>query len=237
MTSYPNRTSPVLRGKWLLENILGTPPPPPPPNVPGPEGQRARRPARVGARALEQHRKNPACASCHVRMDPLGFALENFDAIGRWRTSSDGAPIDASGTLPDGTQFEGPAGLRTLLSAHRDEFVVTVTRKLLTYALGRGVEYYDLPAVRQIVRDAAARRLPLVGDHSRDRQERAVSDAEIGVMIITKKAIPRRTVLRGLGAALALPLLDGMVPALSAQATRRRGRRQALRRRSTCRTA
>jgi hypothetical protein len=103
---------------------------------------------------LEQHRQNPACASCHVRMDPLGFALENFDAIGKWRNSEDGVPIDASAALPDGTKFEGVAGLRKLLLSHREQFVGTFTERLLTYALGREVEYYDLPAVRKITRDA-----------------------------------------------------------------------------------
>jgi hypothetical protein len=154
-TSYPNRTSPVVRGRWLLENMLGAPPPPPPPDVPalkesGAEGQ----PKSVRER-LEMHRQNPTCAACHVRMDPLGFSLENFDALGKWRTVSDGAPIDASGSLPDGTQFEGVVGLRNLLLSHRDDFVRTLTEKMLAYALGRSVEYYDLPVVRQVARGAA----------------------------------------------------------------------------------
>jgi hypothetical protein len=105
---------------------------------------------------MEQHRKNPVCASCHVRMDPLGFALENFDAVGKWRATSDGAPIDASGVLPDGSQFTGVPGLRNFVVGHREQLVGTVTKKLLTYALGRGVEFYDLPAVRTITREAAA---------------------------------------------------------------------------------
>jgi hypothetical protein len=147
----------VLRGKWVLDNILGSPPPPPPPNVPdlketGADG----RPTSVRER-MEQHRQNPVCASCHVRMDPIGFALENFDAVGKWRTSSDGAPIDASGVFPDGSQFAGGAGLRQIMVGHRDQLVGTIARKLLSYALGRGVEAYDLPAVRAIARDAAAR--------------------------------------------------------------------------------
>jgi hypothetical protein len=156
LTSYPNRTSPVLRGKWLLDNILGTPPPPPPADVPGlkDKGENGR-PA-TARELMEQHRKDPACAGCHVRMDPLGFALENYDAIGRWRTVSDGGAVDPTGTLPDGTKFDGPGGLRTLMTAHRDDFALTVTRKLMTYSLGREVEYYDLPAVRRVVRDAAA---------------------------------------------------------------------------------
>jgi hypothetical protein len=155
VTSYATRTSPVIRGKWLLENILGTPPPPPPANVPPlPEnGEPGQAPSTVRAR-LEQHRKNPVCASCHAPMDPLGFALENFNGIGKWRTSEAGAPIDASGTLPDGSTFNGPAEFRKALLKRSDAFVHTVTEKLLTYALGRGLQYYDMPAVRQIIREA-----------------------------------------------------------------------------------
>ena len=156
VTSYGNRTSPVLRGKWLLEMILGTPPPPPPPDVPPlKEKSETDRPLSVRER-LEQHRQNPACASCHVRMDPLGFALENFDAIGKWRTSEDGVPVDASAALPDGTKLEGVAGLRKILLSRRDQFAGTLTEKLLTYSLGRELEYYDLPAARKIAREAAA---------------------------------------------------------------------------------
>jgi len=155
VTSYPNRTSPVVRGKWLLENMLGAPPPPPPPDVPTlVEAGEDNQPRSVRER-LEVHRKNPTCAACHVRMDPLGFALENFDALGKWRTSSDGVPVDAAASLPDGTQFEGVIGLRKLLVDHRDEFVRTLTEKLLSYAIGRGIEHFDLPTVRQITRDAA----------------------------------------------------------------------------------
>jgi hypothetical protein len=155
VTSYPNRTSPVLRGKWLLENILGSPPPPPPPNVPAlEENTDSSRPRSVRER-MEEHRKNAVCASCHRRMDPLGFALENFDAIGKWRSTTEGGePVDASGTLPDGTALDGPTGLRSVLEAHREEFVITVTSKLLTYAVGRGLEYYDGPAIRAILRHA-----------------------------------------------------------------------------------
>ena len=157
VTSYPDRTSPVGRGKWVLENVLGTPPPPPPPNVPELE------PAEDTGRVLpmrermEQHRANPVCASCHRVMDPLGLALENFDAIGRWRSHMPGGgAIDASGVMPDGAGFDGPAALRGLLVRDREQFATVVTEKLLTYALGRGVEYYDAPAVRQIVRGSAA---------------------------------------------------------------------------------
>lgn len=155
VTSYGNRTSPVLRGKWLLENILGTPPPPPPPDVPPlKEKGESDHPMTVRER-LEQHRQNPACAVCHVRMDPLGFALDNFDATGKWRDAEDGIPIDASASLPDGTKLDGAAGLRALLLSRREQFVSTVTEKLLTYALGRELEYYDMPAVRRITREAA----------------------------------------------------------------------------------
>ena len=154
VTSYPNRTSPVVRGKWLLENILGSPPPPPPPEVPVLQDSERGNPRSVRER-MEQHRANPACAGCHTRMDPLGFALENYDAIGRWRTATEGLPIDASGALPDGVKFEGVGGLRKILTGHREEFVNVLTGKLLTYALGRDLEYYDLPAVRGIVRAAA----------------------------------------------------------------------------------
>ncbi len=156
LTSYPTRTSPVLRGKWLLSNILGSPPPPPPANVPnlpdrGEDGQHAS----VRER-LERHRKNPICAACHSQMDALGFALENFDAVGRWQTTGEGlSAIDATGTSLDGSKFEGIAGLRALLLRHRDQFVGTVTEKLLSYALGRSVGYADRPVIRQVMRKAA----------------------------------------------------------------------------------
>ena len=155
VTSYPNRTSPTFRGKWVLENILGTPPPPPPPNIPAlkTEGDSLR--SLSVREMMEQHRKNPACYGCHSRMDPMGFALENFDAIGRWRTTSGTAKIDASGALPDGAKFSGPVELRALLAGRPDEVVSATTHKLMTYALGRGIEYYDMPTVRAIVRDAA----------------------------------------------------------------------------------
>jgi mono/diheme cytochrome c family protein len=155
VTSHANRTSPVVRGKWLLENLLAAPPPPPPPNVPAlADKGEGGHPASVRER-LELHRKNPVCAACHARMDPLGFALENFDAIGRWRTIGEGnTPIDASGTLADGTTFNGPVEFRRALLTHREEFVTAVTEKLLTYALGRGLEYSDAPAVRAIIQNA-----------------------------------------------------------------------------------
>ena len=158
VTSYAHRTSPVVRGKWLLENILGAPPPPPPPDVPAlAENDDTGAPPRSVRERLEAHRANPVCASCHRVMDPLGFALENFDAIGRWRTTSDaGTPVDAGGELADGTPVSGPASLAAALLRRPENFVTTVTEKLLTYGLGRGVEYYDAPAIRRIVREAAA---------------------------------------------------------------------------------
>ncbi len=157
VTSYPNRTSPTKRGLWVLENLLGSPPPPPPPDVPGlPDADHEGTGRVLSMRErMELHRTSPVCASCHQLMDPLGFSLENFDGIGAWRTQERGAPIDASSTLPDGTSFEGLAGLRDLLLGRQERFAETVTEKLLTYALGRGVEYADRPAVRAIVRQAA----------------------------------------------------------------------------------
>ena len=155
VTSYPNRTSPVLRGKWLLETILGTPPPPPPPDVPALQDRGEGGKIASVRERLEAHRKNPACSGCHSVMDPLGFALENFDPIGRWRTEDAGTPVDASGTLPSGAAFQGMPGLRSLLLQQRDQFATNVTEQLLGYALGRGIEYYDLPSVRRIARGAA----------------------------------------------------------------------------------
>jgi len=165
VTSEPNRTSPVKRGKWILENLLGVPPPDPPPNVPPLQEGSPDRNATTMRERMAEHRRNPVCASCHSMMDPLGLALENFDQAGRWRTvdaAFDGrraafAPIDASGAFPDGTSFLGANGLRQVLAARSDVFVTTLTEKLLTYALGRGVEHQDGPAVRAITRAAAAR--------------------------------------------------------------------------------
>jgi hypothetical protein len=158
ITSYPNRTSPVLRGKCLLENTLGAPPPPPPPDVPPLKDKGANGQRQSVRQRLEEHRQNPACATCHSQMDPLGFALENFDAIGAWRSHDDGrTPVDATGALPNGDKLEGLPGLRALLLARREQFVATVTERLLAFAVGRGIEYYDRPAVRAILRDAATR--------------------------------------------------------------------------------
>jgi Protein of unknown function (DUF1592)/Protein of unknown function (DUF1588)/Protein of unknown function (DUF1587)/Protein of unknown function (DUF1585)/Protein of unknown function (DUF1595) len=157
VTSYPNRTAPTIRGKWVLEQLLGTPPPPPPPNVPSLKDDASTKMLTMRQR-MEQHRANPTCAVCHRMMDPLGFSLENFDGLGRWRDSiaAGTGPIDSSGVLPDGTKFDGPAGLREVLVSKRDLFVETFTERLLTYALGRGVEPYDRPVLRKITRVAAA---------------------------------------------------------------------------------
>ena len=156
VTSYTTRTSPTVRGKWLLENMLAAPVPAPPPNIPALEASVPEGKVLSVREMLESHRANPVCASCHARMDPLGFSLENFDAIGQWRTTDAGKPIDASGVLLDGTKVNGPAALQHALVAQKEQFVRTVTGKLLTYTLGRGIEYYDEPAIRAIVRNAAA---------------------------------------------------------------------------------
>jgi hypothetical protein len=155
VTSYAHRTSPVLRGAWVLRNLLGVPPPPPPANVPPfPESDGKAQPRTVREK-MEQHRKNPVCAACHGQMDPLGFAFENFDAVGAWRTTDASFPIDPSGTFPGGgVKFSGPVDFRQGLVGFRELFLSTLTQKLLTYALGRGVEYPDQPAIRQIMRDA-----------------------------------------------------------------------------------
>jgi len=155
VTSVANRTSPVARGKWVLENLLGTPAPLPPPNVPPlKENEGAQQPTSVRQR-MEEHRNNPVCAACHKIMDPIGFSLENFDLIGTWRATEGGSPIDASGQLVDGTKLDGPASLRRALLSRSDVFVRTMTEKLLTYGTGRALKYYDMPVVRSIARDAA----------------------------------------------------------------------------------
>ncbi len=156
VTSYPNRTSVVQRGKWVLENLLGTPPPPPPPDIPALEAKTKSGKLLTMRQQMEQHRANPTCASCHSRMDPIGFSLENYDGIGAFRTKDGGSTIDTTGKMPDGHVFQGPAGLKNLLlTTHRDEFISTFTEKLMTYALGRGIEYSDKPGMRAIIRDAA----------------------------------------------------------------------------------
>jgi cytochrome c551/c552 len=157
VTSVANRTSPVARGKWVLENILGSPPPLPPPNVPSIDdtGNTAHAEPASVRQKMEQHRNNAVCAACHKIMDPIGFSLENFDLTGKWRTVDGTAPIDASGQMVDGTKLDGPASLRQALMSRSDVFVSTLTEKLLTYATGRGLKYYDMPAVRAITREAA----------------------------------------------------------------------------------
>jgi hypothetical protein len=155
VTSLPTRTSPVERGKWILTNVLGMPPDPPPPNVPAlKEHSDPGKPTSLRER-MEQHRASPTCAGCHKIMDPIGFSLENFDAVGQWRTEDEGAKIDPNGTLFNGAKVDGPASLRAMLTGKPDIFVGVFTEKLLTYALGRGMQYYDMPAVRAIVREAA----------------------------------------------------------------------------------
>ena len=155
VTSYPNRTSVVQRGKWVLENLLGSGPPPPPP-VPALESHSKDGKLLTMRQQMEQHRTNPICAGCHSQMDPIGFSLENYNGIGQWRSTDGGSTIDPSGKLPDGTKFEGPNGLRTLLTTkYKGQFINTFTEKLMTYAMGRGVEYFDEPAVRAVIRDAA----------------------------------------------------------------------------------
>ena len=156
VTSYATRTSPVIRGKWILENVLGVPPPPPPPNVPALADAKTIGLSLSIRERLAQHRANPVCANCHRLTDPVGFAMENYDAVGRWRTLEGGTRIDASGTLFDGTSFTGAAELQAVLLRRPELFATTVAEKLLTFAIGRGVEYYDEPAVRRIVRQAQA---------------------------------------------------------------------------------
>ena len=157
LTSVADRTSPVMRGKWIMEVLLGSPPPPPPANVPALEATSATSGGKVLStrERMEEHRKNPACVSCHRVIDPLGLALDNFDVTGKWRIKDNGVPVDAAGVMYDGTKIDGPAGLRAGLLKHRDVFLQTFTENLMTYALGRRVEYYDMPAVRTIVAQAS----------------------------------------------------------------------------------
>jgi hypothetical protein len=153
VTSYATRTSPVIRGHWVLQNLVGTPPPPPPANVPALEDNTVSNALSMRER-LQQHRANPACASCHKQMDPVGFSLENFDAIGRWRGNAIGQPIDTTGGVINGYGFNNVSDLELALLKRPELFVRTLIEKLLTFALGRGVEYYDAPAIRKIVREA-----------------------------------------------------------------------------------
>jgi hypothetical protein len=150
LTSYPQRTSPVLRGKWVLEELLGQPPPPPPPDAGGLPAEDAPRNGLTFRQRLEEHRKKPQCAGCHARLDPLGFGLENFDAIGRWRTKIGSEPVDATGLMSSGEKFTGPAELKRLLLARKDDYARNVTERMLAYALGRGVEFHDMPSIAAI---------------------------------------------------------------------------------------
>jgi hypothetical protein len=154
VTSMPNRTSPVQRGKWILTNILGNPPTPPPPGVPALKDNEAGSRKLSLRERMEAHRADPACAGCHKVMDPMGFSLENFDAVGQWRTTDDGSKIDPSGTLFNGMKVDGALALRNMLTSNPEIFTGVLTEKLMTYALGRGIEYSDMPAVREILRDA-----------------------------------------------------------------------------------
>ncbi len=160
VTSQAARTSPVIRGKWFMQTFLGVSPPDPPPNVPAiqakPVDLSGNAKAPTMRQILETHRINPGCATCHRTFEPMGFALENFDAVGAWRTLDEGQPIDATGVMVDGTKVNGVATLRGVLLKYQDQFALVVAEKLLTYGLGRGVEYQDMPLVRAIVRDAAA---------------------------------------------------------------------------------
>jgi hypothetical protein len=151
ITSNPTRTSPVKRGKWVLEQILGTPPPPPPPNVPELEATKGGPITGTLRQRMEKHRTDPGCASCHARLDPIGFGMENFDAIGAWRTVDAGAPVDSSGELPDGSKFNGPGELIQVLKKQKGTFLKNLNSQLLTFALGRGLEYYDKCAVDTMV--------------------------------------------------------------------------------------
>jgi hypothetical protein len=156
VTSYADRTSPVQRGKWILENILDSPPPPPPPDVPALEQTEKKHPGATVRLLLQEHRNNPACASCHQKMDPLGLAFENYDAIGRWRTKDGAFDVDASGTLPEGQSFNGARELKTILLARSGEFRHCLAKKLLIYALGRGLDYRDQATLDAICRQTAA---------------------------------------------------------------------------------
>ncbi len=215
VTSYPNRTSPVERGKWILTNLLGVPPQPPPPNIPPLQENGADGRVLPLRERMEKHRASPVCAGCHRLMDPIGFSMENFDGIGRWRDQEDGLPIDASGTLFTGAKVNGVPALRREMAAHPDVFVGVLTEKMLTYALGRGIEYYDMPAVRKIVHDAKATNYRFSSIVLGIAAQRAVPDEGTGthqhhrkdrysMSAIFKKHLSRRTFLQGVGATIAL---------------------------------
>ena len=234
LTSQNNRTSPVLRGKYVLTNLLGTPPPSPPAVVPPLDENPGQ--AKSMRDRMEEHRKSPACSGCHKLMDPIGLALENFDGIGRWRTVDNGAIIDPASELADGTRIDGPVALRQAILRRPDMFARNMTEMLLSYGLGHGIEYYDMPFVRAIVKDAERSGYRFSSLVLGIVKSAPFQSRRVRVMIVTKKAIPRRTVLRGLGVTVALPLLDSMVPARRPW-PRRRPRRWRGSDSSTCRTA
>ena len=217
VTSYGNRTSPVIRGKWILANILGLEPPPPPGNIPALKETTGVEKAVSMRERIAQHRADPACASCHNLMDPIGLAMENYDAVGRWRTHESGTPIDVSGGLPDGSKFEGLAGLQKALLSRPEVFV--------EHHGGKAYDVFVRPRSGVLRRSGRpqggsgepGKGLSVFVAGFGNCQQHAVSN-EDNTMIITKKALPRRTFLRGMGTALALPLLDAMVPSMTALA-------------------
>ncbi len=218
VTSNPTRTSPVKRGKWILEEILGTPPPPPPPNVADlpdddEDGNGKRKmPSKTLRARMEKHRADPNCASCHARMDPLGFGLENFDAIGAWRDKDGPFPVDASGTLPGGQTFAGPVELKAVLLTKIKPFARCLTEKLMTYALGRGLEYQDRCVVEKVADSVLADGGKFSTLGLRDRPQRPLPEEGRRRECLAMKPMSRRTILRGLGTAIALPWLEAMAP-------------------------
>ena len=244
VTSYPTRTSPVLRGKWILENVLNTPPPPPPPGV-GSIDAKGGPLAGTMRQQMEKHRADPMCAGCHTRMDPLGFALENYNAIGQWRTHDAGQVIDSSGALPNGKAFKGSAELKAILMGNRDAFAECLTEKVMIYALGRGLEGLRPARAETNHVEPGCQRLSIFCPDLGNRQQRSVPDgprrngrsprhrsaAHINYerryqMILTRKHVSRRALLRGVGAAMALPVLDSMVPALTQRPRRLKSSRR-----------
>ena len=209
ITSYSTRTSAVLRGKYVLENLLASPPPPPPPNVPSLNTERSGKPLSM-KEAMQLHRANPACAGCHAKMDPIGFALENFDALGRWRAEENGRPLEVTSALPDGTIVEGVEGVRQLVLRDPALFVEAMTGKLLMYALSRNIQHYDQPTIRVIARESARQNYTFaslvlgvvssVPFQSRMAQGRApIGAGEDRMTFLTRKALTRRTMLKGDG--------------------------------------
>ncbi len=214
VTSNPTRTSPVKRGKWILENLLGMPPAPPPSGVEALKEDGAVGSGHALRERMERHRNDPDCASCHGRMDPLGFALESFDAVGAWRSDDDGRAIDDSGRLPAGREFRGPEGLRAVLRTRRDAFARCLAEKMLTYALGRGLDRSDRRAVRPDRLPPGARRIPVLRPRAGDRREPAIPRAREARRTTMRRTsnISRRTALKGLGVSIALPILEAMRP-------------------------